>query len=91
MATSFAGSIWVDEQAEEVRRVEATAVDDLSVGFGVVARLNEGARVFVRREQVTSDLWLPTSLRFVGDGRALLFRKLNLDYVMEWFDYREIK
>jgi hypothetical protein len=23
-----------------------------------------------------------------GEGRAMLFRKLNVDYVVEWFNYR---
>jgi hypothetical protein len=23
-----------------------------------------------------------------GKGRALLFRKLNVDYFIEWFDYK---
>jgi hypothetical protein len=91
IARAFKGSIWVDETAEEVKKVEGTAVDDLSVGYGVVARLNEGARVSAKREPVAANLWLPTSIRFVGDGRALLFRKLNLDYAIDWFDYKEVR
>jgi hypothetical protein len=90
LAKAFAGSIWVDEAAKEVKKVDAVAVDDMSVGFGVVARVNEGAKVSATREPVGRDMWLPTSIRLVGDGRAMLFRKLSLDYVIEWFDYREV-
>jgi hypothetical protein len=90
LAKAFAGSIWVDEAAKEVKKVDAIAVDDMSVGFGVVARLNEGAKVSATREPVGANMWLPTSIRLVGDGRAMLFRKLSLDYVIEWFDYREV-
>ena len=90
LAKAFAGLIWVDEAAKEVRKVDAVAVDDMSVGFGVVARINEGAKVSATREQVGHDMWLPTSIRLVGDGRAMLFRKLTLDYAIEWFDYREV-
>jgi len=90
LAKAFAGSIWVDEAAKEVKKVDAVAVDDMSVGLGVVARLNEGAKVSATREPVGSDMWLPTSIRLVGDGRAMLFRRLSLDYVIEWFDYREV-
>ena len=70
--------------------IDAVAVDDMSVGFGVVARLNEGAKVSATREPVGHDMWLPTSIRLVGDGRAMLFRRLTLDYAIEWFDYREV-
>jgi hypothetical protein len=43
--------------------------------------------VHVVREPVDT-VWLPTSIRLSGDGRALLLRKLDVDYFIEWFDYR---
>lgn len=88
MARAFKGSLWVDEGAMEVARVEATAVDDISYGFGLVARVRKGATASARREPVEGGIWLPTSLRFQGEGRAVLFRRLDLDYALEWFDYR---
>jgi hypothetical protein len=90
LARSFKGLIWVDEEAREVTRVEATAIDDLSFGYGVVARLNSGTSVQLARERVDDRLWLPTSLRFMGEGRALLVRKLHVNHVIEWFDYRKV-
>ena len=88
MAKAFKGQIWVDEQAREVVRVEATAVEDLSYGFGVVARLGEGASVTLIRTRIDDTVWLPTSIRLKGEGRALLVRKLNVDFHVEWFDYK---
>jgi len=44
-------------------------------------------RRFVR-ERVDAETWLPTSIRFSGDGRAMVFRKLHVDHLIEWFDYR---
>lgn len=89
MAKAFKGQIWVDEAAREVVRVEAIAVDDISYGFGLIARLNEGTVVTLTRERIDDSIWLPTSMHFKGSGRALLVRKLTLDYVIEWFDYRK--
>jgi hypothetical protein len=88
MAKVFKGHVWVDEEAREVVRLEATALDDLSYGLGVLARLNEGTNVKVQRERIDATTWLPTSIRMTGQGRALLFRKLNVDYFIEWFDYK---
>jgi len=90
LARGFAGQIWIDEQAKEVARVNATAVDDLSFGYGVLGRLNEGATVTVRRQPIDSNLWLPISVRFNGEGRALLFRKLTINFALDWFDYRRV-
>jgi hypothetical protein len=89
-ARSFTGQIWIDEQASEVARVDAKAVDDLSFGYGVLGRLNEGATVTVRRRPIDPNLWLPVSIRFNGEGRALLFRKLTIDFAIDWFEYRRV-
>jgi hypothetical protein len=88
LAKVLKGTIWVDEAAREVMRAEATAIDDVSYGFGMIARLNKGATMSLTREQVDGDVWLPTSIRFSGEGRALMFRKLTVNHVIEWFDYR---
>jgi len=89
LAKMFKGSIWVDEGAREVTRVEATAVEDLSYGFGLLAKLRKGSVVTLTRERIDDHLWLPTSIKFKGEGRALFsLRKLNIDFAVEWFDYR---
>lgn len=91
LATTFAGQIWVDEGLREVTRVDATAVDTISYGYGLLARLNKGTKVTLVRERIDDEVWQPTSIRFVGDGRAMLFRKLNVDFAIEWFDYRRVR
>jgi hypothetical protein len=88
LATVLEGTIWVDEAAREVIRAEATAIDDVSYGFGMIARLNKGATMSLTREQVDGDVWLPTSVRFSGAGRALIFRRLTVNHVIQWFDYQ---
>jgi hypothetical protein len=89
IARSFKGSIWIDEAAREVMRVEGTAVESISYGYGLIARLGEGTVVTVLRAPVADGTWLPTSIRFKGQGRALLLRKLNIDFAIDWFDYRK--
>lgn len=91
IARVFQGSIWVDEAMREVVRVEATAIDDITVGMGLIARLNEGTKATLTREAIDGHAWLPTSVRLVGQGRALLFRRLNIDQRIEWFDYRRME
>lgn len=90
IARVFAGSVWVDEAQREVTRIEATTIDDISMGMGVVARLNEGTKATLTREHIDGNIWLPTSIRFTGQGRAMLFRRLNIDQRIEWFDYRRV-
>jgi len=90
IAKSFTGSVWVDETAHEVVRIEATAVDTISFGFGIIARLNEGSTVTLHRQPIDNGIWLPASIRFAGEGRALLLRKLNVDQRIEWSEYKKV-
>ena len=89
IAKSFTGLIWVDEAAREVVRAEATAIDDISYGV-VIARLNKGTVVTLERDRIDDHIWLPTSIQFKGQGRAMLFRRLSVDHAIEWFDYKRV-
>ena len=87
VAASFAGTAWIHEHEHEVMRVEAEAVDDTVFGYGVVARLHKGAKaLFIRRK--VGEVWLPIETRVTGTGRAILFRKVNINYLREYSDYR---
>jgi hypothetical protein len=90
LARGFTGEIWIDELAREVVKVDARAIDDLSFGYGVLGRLNKGATVMVRQQPIDANLWLPVSIRFDGEGRALLFRKLTINFAVDWYDYRRV-
>ncbi len=90
LARQFSGWIWVDEVAREVVRVEGTAMGDLTLGFGLIARLQKGASATVRRERVDGATWLPTSLRLTGSGRAMLLRRLTINHAIEWGHYRRV-
>jgi hypothetical protein len=87
IASSFAGHAYVHEHEHQVMRVEAEAITDTSFGYGVIAKLHKGAKAVARRRKI-GDVWLPVETRMTGTGRAFLFRKVNIDYVREYLDYR---
>jgi len=87
IAHAFSGRVWVHEYEYEVMRIEATAVDDVSFGFGMIARLHKGLRASFDRRRV-GRVWLPSETRFTGTGRALLLRKLAIDFSRTYDSYR---
>lgn len=91
IAQKFGGTVWIDEAAMEVMRLEAKAIDDISFGYGLIARLGEGTVATVTRRRIDHDLWLPTQLTIKGRGRAAVFRSLALDFQADWFDYRRLE
>jgi len=89
-AVNFEGKVWIDEAASEVVYVEATSIDDITFGFGLVARVGKGAQASMTRRPVAGDLWMPTRIALSGRGRAAVLRTLVLDFVVDWFDYRRL-
>jgi hypothetical protein len=92
LAQRFAGTVWIHEAATEVMHVEATSIDSLSFGFGLLARLGEGTEATLTRRAIEPDLWMPTQLTLKGRGRAALFlRSLVVDFAINWFDYERLE
>lgn len=87
IAVAFAGQAWIHETEYEVMHVEAETIHDVSFGFGVIARLHEGTKSSLNRKRFQG-VWLPSETRLAGTGRALMLRKVLVDYVREYFDYR---
>ena len=90
-AVSFQGKVWIDEAASEVMRVEATSIDAITFGLGLVARVGKGAQATMTRRPVAGNLWMPTQVTLSGRGRAAVVRTLALDFVVDWFDYRRLE
>jgi hypothetical protein len=85
----FAGRAWIDEEDRQLVRVEAELMDDLSFGFGLLAKLKKGSRAQIQRRKVNGEIWLPAQARFVGHGRLFLVKSLHVDALSEYSDYRK--
>jgi hypothetical protein len=86
VARAFTGRAWVHEFEFEVMNVEASAIDDVSFGWGMIAKLHRGYKARFTRRRIGS-AWLPIESRFSGTGRALLFRKVVIDFERDYYDY----
>jgi len=87
VAHAFSGRAWIHEHEYEVMLVEAEAIDDVSFGFGLVARLHRGSTARFTRQRIDG-AWLPVTTQFQGTGRALLVRKVVIDFSRTYEDYR---
>jgi len=58
-ARRMSGTIWIDEQDRQVRRMVARLDDNLHVGFGLFS-LSKGSNLVFDQKLVNNELWLPT-------------------------------
>jgi hypothetical protein len=85
----FSGRAWIDEADRQLVRVEAELSDDLSFGFGILAKVKRGSRAEMQRRKVNDEVWLPAEARFVGHARIFLVKALNIDTLSEYSDYKK--
>lgn len=88
MLRHFKGKAWVSESEYELVRMEIEALDTVSFGFGILARLHKGSRSAFQRRKVGEE-WLPASASSKASARLLLFKRLQIEVTAEFTDYRK--
>jgi len=85
----FKGRAWVCQEDYQVARVEMEAIDDITIGWGLLGRVHEGSKFTFTRKKVNGEIWLPAEAKFEASGRTLMFRKFQLFTVTSYSDYKK--
>lgn len=86
----LAGTMWVDEQARNVVRLEARVAESVKIGGGLVASLSKGSYFVFEQEKINDEVWLPSYVEVHGSGR-IVFVKLKQNFVDRFTDYRKFR
>jgi hypothetical protein len=84
-----AGRLWISESDHRIARIRMNVVDDLSIGWGVVARVETGSRFEYVRKRI-GDAWVPLELTMEGSGRTLLFRRFTVKTVTTYSNHQRL-
>ena len=85
----FQARAWISEADYELVRVEIEAIDDLSFGLGVLARIHKGTVAMFERQKVNDEVWLPAEVTWTASARVMLLKRLRLRSVSEFSNYRK--
>ena len=83
------GRAWVNEADRQVVRAELEAVEDITFGLGLLARMHRGSTMTFRRTLVNNEIWLPAEAQYKLVGKTLIFRKFALESTTSFSDYRK--
>ena len=84
----FTARAWISESDYELVRVEIEAIDTLSFGLGLLARVHKGTVATYQRRKVDGETWLPAAVTWTASARVLLLRRLRLRGLSEFSNYR---
>lgn len=85
----FTVRAWVSESEHELVRVDAEAIDTLSMGVGLLARLHRGAQLSFVRTKVNDEVWLPARVSYSGSARVGLVAVVRRSGTSEFSGYRK--
>ena len=85
----FRAKAWISESDYELVRAEIEAIDTLSFGLGLLARVHKGTVATYQRRKVNGEVWLPAQVTWTASGRLFLLRRLRLRGISEFSSYRK--
>ncbi len=75
----FAGEVWIEETQQRLVRLDARLIREVTIGFGILGRLNEGGTVELQQEfEGSAQEWQPTVLKTNLSGKALMLKTVNV-------------
>ncbi|RRA47736.1 hypothetical protein [Acidipila sp. EB88] len=86
----LAGTIWIDEQDKEVRRVEARLDSPFRLEMGLVS-LSQGSSFSFDQKIVNGEVWLPTSATVHIEAKAALFLGYHIQVNITDDQYHKFK
>jgi hypothetical protein len=89
MMRRFGVQAWVSEQDHELVRLEAESTGTVSIGFGLLARIHQGARFSFERRKVNGEVWLPSTYSYSGSARIGLLKTVRRGGSSAFTNYRK--
>lgn len=85
----IAGRVWIAEDDHELVRLEGEIIDPISIGAGLLAKLNKGSTFAFERRKINGEIWLPVKVDILINGRLLLLKGLNMREVIEYSEHKK--
>jgi len=89
IVNKLAGTIWVDETAQQVARVEARLTDSYKIGGGMLASIGASTAFSFEQQKIGDELWLPSSMEANISARVLLLAKFNRSVERRYSEYKK--
>jgi hypothetical protein len=83
------GRAWIAEDDHELARLEAEIIDPISIGAGILAKVNKGSTVVLERRKINGEIWLPFKVQATLNAKVLLLKGFNLREASEYSEYKK--
>lgn len=85
------GAVWIDEQAQDVVRLEAYLKSSFKLAGGLFASLQKGSAFTFEQAKINDEVWMPSFLEVHVSAKLLLFKGLSGNFTDRYTDYRKFR
>jgi hypothetical protein len=89
--TKVEGTAWVDESDAQLAKIEMHFIDDVKIGFGLLASISKNTRMIREWRKLNNEVWVPLRSESVMNGRVLLAKAYNRRRVDDYMDYKKFQ
>jgi hypothetical protein len=82
------GTMVVEPHDLRVARIDASLVEDATLGWGLLARLNKGGRITLEQSLLPDGEWATTRMTLDFTGKAFLFKTIRIKQKQSITDFR---
>ena len=85
------GTLWVDDEARQVVRLDAHLSDAYKLAGGLLASIRKGASLVMEQAKTNEEVWLPSYIEAHFSARLLLLASALGDYTSRFSDYKKFR
>ena len=84
------GKMWIDQSARRLSRIEGQLFEKVNFGWGLLGHLEKGGSFRVLQQDVGNGHWSTVQLDVNMQGRAVVFKSLNIKQKETLTDFRRV-
>lgn len=84
------GKVWIDQEDLLWARAEATASDPITVGFGIIAKLEQGAHLYFDQTRMPDGVWLLRNSGLRAIAHVAIVKRIGIEQVSTFDNFRKL-
>ncbi|HXJ94511.1 MAG TPA: hypothetical protein VMT20_16820 [Terriglobia bacterium] len=85
----FEGSVWIDEQARDVVRLEGYLNGSFKLAGGLFASVQKGSAFTFEQAKINDEVWMPSYLEAHVNAKLLLVKGLSGNFTERYSNYQK--
>jgi len=83
------GTAWVDEEDAQLTRIDVYFIDDVKLGFGILASIRKDTRMVREWQKLNNEIWVQSRNESRVKARVLLAKGYNRRRIDDYTDYKK--